>query len=83
MSNPSKHLRVFLVIVTLVLLTTKAAFSQQEEMRGAPAEPSDASEVRRQTTVVEKLLPNFPDRGAALYFLAASKQHLGETLEAM
>jgi hypothetical protein len=56
---------------------------QQDEMRGAPAEPADAAEVRAQIAIVEKLLPIFPDRGAALYFLAEAKQHLGETLDAL
>jgi hypothetical protein len=55
---------------------------QKEELRGAPAEPDDAREVRAQIAVVEKLLPTFVDRGAALYFLAAAKQHLGESREA-
>ena len=58
------------------------AGQQVEELRGAPAEPDDAAEVRAQIAVVEKLLPNFVDRGAALYFLAAAKQHLGESREA-
>jgi SMP-30/Gluconolactonase/LRE-like region len=55
---------------------------QEEELRGAPAEPDDAAEVRAQIAVVARLLPNFVDRGAALYFLAAAKQHLGESREA-
>ena len=55
---------------------------QKRELRGAPAEPDDAAEVRAQIAVVEKLLPTFVDRGAALYFLAAAKQHLGESREA-
>jgi hypothetical protein len=53
------------------------------EMRGAPAEPDDAAQVRAQIAAVEKLLPAFADRGAALYFLAAAKQHLGESREAL
>jgi hypothetical protein len=56
--------------------------ARQDELRGAPAEPDDAAEVRRQIATVEKLLPTFVDRGAALYFLAAAKQHLGEAREA-
>ena len=39
---------------------------QKQELRGAPAEPDDAAEVRAQIAVVEKLLPSFVDRGAAL-----------------
>jgi len=56
---------------------------QQEEIKGAPAEPADAAEVRRQIALVEKLEPALPDRGGSLYFLASAKQHLGETLEAL
>lgn len=56
---------------------------KDEEVRGAPAEPDDATEVRAQIAAVEKLLPTFVDRGALLYFLAASKIRLGETREAM
>src|SRR5271163_556608 len=52
----------------------------QDTSRGAPA---DADEVREKIAEVEKRLPQIPDRAAALYFLAASKQHLGETLEAL
>jgi hypothetical protein len=57
-----------------------AQLLQPDTTRGAPA---DADEVREKIAEVEKRLPQIPDRGAALYFLAASKQHLGETLEAM
>jgi hypothetical protein len=61
----------------------KAPQQKEEEVRGAPAEPDDAAEIRAQIAAVEKLLPTFPDRGAALYFLAAAKQHLGESREAL
>jgi SMP-30/Gluconolactonase/LRE-like region len=57
--------------------------AQQEQLKGVPAEPADAAEVREQIASVEKLLGKLPDRGAALYFLAASKQHLRETREAL
>jgi len=61
----------------------KSERSQEDEIRGAPAEPDDAAEIRAQIAAVEKLLPTYVDRGAALYFLAAAKMHLGETREAM
>ena len=64
-------------------LLSVPAFAQQEETRGAPAEPTDAAETRAQIATAEKLLPNFPDRAAVLYNLAAAHQHLGESLEAM
>src|SRR4029077_14951247 len=62
--------------------TQQQGGQQKQELRGAPAEPDDAAEVRAQIAVVEKLLPTFVDRAAALYFLAAAKQHLGESREA-
>ena len=55
----------------------------EDEIRGAPAEPDDAGEVRAQIAAVEKLLPTYVDRGAVLYFLASAKIHLGETREAL
>jgi hypothetical protein len=76
----------FLIIAgfTAVLLVPRTARSQdQEEIKGAPAEPTDAQEVREQITAVQKLQRTLPDRGAALYFLAAAKQHLRETREAL
>ena len=54
-----------------------------DEMKGAVAEPADAPEVRKQIATVEKLQATFPDRAATLFFLAAMKQHLGETLDAL
>jgi hypothetical protein len=59
------------------------AAAQQEQTKGIAAEPDDAAEVREQIAAVEKLMPSLPDRGAALYFLAVSKQHLHETREAL
>jgi len=56
---------------------------EKEQIKGVPAEPTDADEVREQMAIAEKLKPVVPDRGAILYFLAASKQHLGETREAL
>jgi sugar lactone lactonase YvrE len=67
-----------------VLFFPPLAYSQdQEKIKGAPAEPTDAQEIREQIAAVQKILPTLPDRGAALYFLAAAKQHLGETREAL
>ena len=81
----SRYLQVFAaILVGLVLGAPVLAQEppQQDEMRGAPAEPSDAQDTRAQIAAIEKLQPHFPDRGAILYFLAAAHQHLGETLEA-
>jgi hypothetical protein len=76
----------FLAIVCLlsVLGMPPLARSQdQEEVKGAPAEPANAQEIREQIAAVQKLQQTLPDRGAALYFLAAAKQHLRETREAL
>ena len=73
-------------VCSATLLQAQEGRSQQpkeEEVRGAPAELDDAAEVRAQITAVEKMIPTYVDRGAVLYFLAASKIHLGETREAL
>jgi hypothetical protein len=71
------------VASVLGCLAGVAGAQQQDQMKGAVAEPSDAPEVRKQIAAVEKLQPTFPDRAATLFFLAAMKQHLGETLDAL
>jgi hypothetical protein len=70
-------------VFTLLLLFVGLPLFAQEETKGTPAEPTDAAEVRAQISAVEKLMPTLPDRGAALYFLAAAKQHLGEMREVL
>src|SRR5580698_6064642 len=66
-----------------LLASPPAHCQDQEEVKGAPAEPTDAQEIREQIAAVEKLQRTLPDRGAALYFLAAAKEHLHETREAL
>jgi SMP-30/Gluconolactonase/LRE-like region len=81
----------FLLLILLPVLSARAQNQNarpdqekdQENMRGAPAEPDDAPEVRAQISALETVLPSFVDRAAVLYFLAALKQHLGETREAL
>lgn len=68
-----------LVHLILVLPGTRA----QEEVKGAPAEPADAKQIRERIAAVQSLQTTLPDRGAALYFLAAAKQHLHEKREAL
>jgi len=68
------------LLATIFGSKAEAQLLEPETSRGAPA---DADEVREKIAEVEKRLPQIPDRAAALYFLAASKQHLGETLEAL
>ena len=85
-SSPNTPLRLLGMLLAAALLSLPAPLlaqqPQQDEIRGAPAEPSDAQDTRAQIAAVEKLQLRFPDRGAILYFLAAAHQHLGETLEA-
>jgi DNA-binding beta-propeller fold protein YncE len=75
----------FLLLASFVCLPFAASpqEKEKEQVKGTLAEPSDAAEVREQIASVEKLLPQYVDRGAALYFLSRSKQHLGETLDAL
>jgi len=79
-------LPLLLTLVGLMAVLSVAPLEgskNQEEVKGAPAEPTDAEEIREQIAVVRKLQPTLPDRGAPLYFLAAAKQHLRETREAL
>jgi hypothetical protein len=73
-------------ILALILLASAAPVPAQqtdEQVRGTLAEPDDASATRAQIAAAEKLLPAFPDRAAVLFFIAAAKQHLGESREAL
>jgi hypothetical protein len=72
-----------LCLALLILSSAVPALAQAQDSDQIRGEPADAAEVREQIAKVEKLLPQIPDRGAALYFLAASKQHLGQTREAL
>ena len=72
-----------LLAAALFSLPATAQQTGQEETLGAPAEPTDAAETRAQIAAIEQLLPNFPDRGAALYVMAAAHQHLGESRESI
>jgi DNA-binding beta-propeller fold protein YncE len=80
-----KHFSAFFLFAGFVCLPFAASpqEKEKEQMKGTLAEPSDAAEVREQIASIEKLWPQYVDRGAALYFVARSKQHLGETLEAL
>jgi hypothetical protein len=78
-----------LILATLFCLLSNfagravARSQDQEEIKGSPAEPTDAQEIREQVALVQKLQPTLADRGATLYFLAAAKEHLRESREAM
>lgn len=64
-------------------LAAHAQEKEKEQIKGVPAEPTDAEQVHEQIAIVERLKAVVPDRGAVLYFLAAANQHLGETREAL
>ncbi|HLZ12622.1 MAG TPA: hypothetical protein VKP58_08555 [Candidatus Acidoferrum sp.] len=81
--NAARRFLFSLFVAALFALPVLAQQGAPDEVRGAPAEPTDAAETRAQIAVVEKLLPHFPDRAAALYLLAAAEQHLGESREAL
>jgi DNA-binding beta-propeller fold protein YncE len=76
-------------LIALLVLCAPPARGQanerqkDEEVRGGPAEPDDAAEVRAEIAAVRKLLPAYVDRGAALFYLAAAEMHLGESREAL
>jgi hypothetical protein len=72
-----------LCLLTILFTPTPACSQDPDEVKGAPAEPADAQEVREQIAAVQKLQHTLPDRGAALYFLASAKQHLRESREAL
>jgi sugar lactone lactonase YvrE len=79
----SSSLLISLCLLAVLFSSPGARCQDQEEMKGVPAEPTDTQEVRAQIAAVEKLRATLPDRGAALYYLAVSKQHLRETREAL
>lgn len=81
--SPLRKFLSFLGIITFLSTSLLARAQDPEEVKGAPAEPADAKEIRDQIVAVEKLQKTLPDRGASLYFLAAAKQHLRETREAL
>ena len=74
---------LFLLLIPAFLAARLLFAQDQEEMRGAPAEPTDAPEIHAQMAIAENLLGKTPDRGAVLYFLAVSHAQLHETRGAM
>ena len=72
-----------LSFASAALAWANAWAQEPEEVKGTPAEPADAKEIREQIALVQNLQTTLPDRGAALYFLAAMKQRLREDREAL
>ncbi len=78
------YLRVSLLLFLLIAtLAHSLGAQEQDDARGAPAEPVDAAEMRAQVALAESLLGKTPDRGAILYFLASSHALLGDTFPAI
>jgi hypothetical protein len=73
----------FLTLLLSVATLSRLSAQEPEETRGAPAEPADAADIRAQMNLAESLTGKTPDRGAILYFLAASHALLGEALPAI
>lgn len=74
---------VVLFFLTFVATPARVVAQEQDETRGAPAEPANAADIRAQMGMAETLLGKTPDRGAILYFLAVSHATLRETLPAL
>lgn len=70
-------------ICSAALAPLRANCQDQSDVKGSPAEPDDAEEVRQQIATVQKLQAKLPDRGAALYFLAVAKEHLRDSVAAL
>jgi hypothetical protein len=79
----AKAIRILGLLLVIPAALPLFAQEQEEDTRGAPAEPVDAAEIRAQMRLAENLLGKTPDRGAILYFLAASRALLRETLPAI
>jgi hypothetical protein len=81
--TPCFYSLIFFVGLLTVPIAAHPQDKDKEQIKGVLAEPDDAAEVRAEIASVEKLMPQLVDRGGALYFLSTSRQHLGETLEAL
>lgn len=56
---------------------------QQQSATPSPQTPADAEEVRAEIRALESVLPQVPDRGAALFLLARRYAHLGDLQKAV
>lgn len=83
MTQSRRLLSILLSVLSAFGLAVASAAAQPQDQPLSKAAPANAAEVREQIASVEKSLPQIPDRGAALYFLATAKQYLGETREAL
>lgn len=82
--SSSAVVRILAALFVMSAFIAPPALPQdQDEVKGMPAEPADAQEIRNQIAAIEKIQDTLPDRGAPLFFLAMAKIHLHETREAL
>ena len=67
----------------LVLFVGLPCGSAQSDQANASSAPADAADTKQEIQQIEALLPNIPDRGAALYLIAHDYAHLGNLAEAL
>ncbi|MGC2815592.1 MAG: hypothetical protein WA207_09320 [Candidatus Acidiferrum sp.] len=80
----AKLLAALLLLIGLLGPSPARAQDQgQDEVKGMPAEPVEAQEIRNQISAVQKLESSLPDHGAALFFIAMAKIQLHETRDAL
>lgn len=80
----SALLRVFAALFVMsIFIAPPAPAQEQDDVKGMPAEPADAQEIRNQITAIAKIQDTLPDRGAPFFFLAMAKIHLHETRDAL
>lgn len=71
------------LLVMSAFIARPVLAQDQDDVKGMPAEPADAQEIRNQIAAVEKIQGTLPDRGAPLFFLSMAKIHLHETRDAL
>jgi hypothetical protein len=79
----SKVALAVLLLLPFTVASSLVSAQEQDDVRGAPAEPTNAADIRAQMATAETLLGKTPDRGAILYFLAVSHALLRDTLPAI
>ena len=72
-----------LVLQCVVLFACWPRASAQTDTAKASSPPADAEDTKKEIQQIEALLPNVPDRGAALFLIAHDYAHLGSMAEAL
>ena len=71
-----------LLLQCLVLSVGLPRASAQSDQANASTPPADAEDTKKEIQQIEAMLPNIPDRGAALFLIAHDYAHLGNMAEA-